>query len=536
MMQIFSTPLVFLALCMLIFVPVASFAQEAGQGPVTDSGRLSDNLSSYYESGSYSTDQVDANSDEISFSAAIRLALEQNLNLQAATFDARAKELIYQGAFGLYDPLVTMLYREGERRDLLNIAAPNDFDLDYQETTIALSQKLPLGTELTLSGQLFEQEETPPQALNPVYDSYARLSLVQPLLRGFGLTATEKGIIFSAKDRQIARQDLRTMAFQVVADVRNAYYDALQAQYALSYRESSAALARRIVQENTARVDAGILAPVEKLEAEVGLQSRERLLLDAQRAFADSLDRLNLLLNARDKYYHPVIQPFTMDFEVDEDDGVSSGILKRPDVIRRTRQIEKNRAEQSLARNSLLPELNVVAAYSQNGLSDNKSNSIDMVKEGDYDSWEVGVEFSYPLFNIESRNELKRADVELKQQRALLAQLHNEVRNEVRAAIRRIDVNRKKTEVAKKGHDLATEKLRILLKSREVGLATTRDVLDGGEDLASARNDQITSVSDFFKSITEYLRATGTLLESENIVFSGDEYSSDNQSLFHVVP
>jgi outer membrane protein TolC len=375
---------------------------------------------------------------------------------------------------------------------------------------------------LTLSGTLRKNEVIPTLTINPAYDTQARLSLVQPVLKGFGPTVFAQKVVFASSDKQIALQDLRQKAFDIVAAVRNAYLEALQSQYELSYRETSVELARRIVQENNARVEAGILAPVERLEAEVGLQTRERLLLDSQRNFDDAVDQFNLLINAEETIYLPVIQSFNMNYQTSEESGIQAGLMNRPDVIRRMKEIEKVRTERTIARNSLLPELDVVASYTQNGLSDNADDSIDITKDGDYDSWEVGVQFSYPLGSIESRNEVKRSEIRLRQERALLTQLHNEVRRDVRSAIRNIDVSRKKTEVAKRGHDLSQEKLRILLKSREVGLATTRDVLDGEEDLASARTDQIASVADYFKAVTDYLRVTGTLLESENIVFEGD--------------
>lgn len=481
-------------------------------------------LVEYYESGDVQVPELAGEVDNITMSDAIRVALERNLELQAATYGARASEAALRGSYGLFDPLLRISYLSGDdKRQLNSILLPTISARDeYEETSVSIQQKLPIGTELTLSGTQHRGDEVPAPTVNPYYDSRAELSLVQPLLKGFGRTVTEQQIIFSAKDQQISMQDLRDKAFQVVAEVRNAYLDALQAQYELSYRETSVELASRIVRENVARVEAGILAPVEKLEAEVGLQARERLLLDARRAFEDALDEFNLLLASEDVLYIPVIQPFSMEYQTSETDGVDSGLMKRPDVLRRMKEIEKVRVERSVARNALLPELNLVAAYGQNGLGDNSGDSLDVVRDGDYDSWEVGVNFSYPLGSIESRNELKRAESILRQQRSLLAQLHNEVRNEVRSAIRNINVSRKKTEVAKRGHELSREKLRILLKRREVGLTTTRDVLDGEEDLASARTDQIASIADYFKSITEYLRVTGTLLETENIRFKGD--------------
>jgi len=530
-----SKPLLLFLVSVILLLPAVS------QGQLYDNKSKAlpgDNqLASYYEAGTVSIHTEDYDrAREIGYSEVIRLALQQNLALQATIYNAQIRKAAYDGSFSLYDPQLSAVYRDGEIHDFLSTAVPTEFEREYSETTVTVSQRLPVGTELSLSGQLYEQKETPQPALDPAYDSSARLTLVQPLLKGFGTTATEQTILYSEKESEIALEDLRATAFQVVADVRNAYFETLQARYALSYREASVQLAQRIARENKARVEAGILAPVEKLEAEVGLQSRERLLLDAQRSYFDALDRFNLLLNSGDEYYRPVLQSFSMDFAATEEEGIAAAIDKRPDVARRIREIEKNRIAQSLARNALLPELNVVASYSQNGFDSNRSESTDMVRDGDYDSWEVGLELLYPLFNIEGRNQLKRADIALQEQRTLLAQLHNEVRNEVRSAIRRINVNRKKTEVARRGHDLATEKLRILMKSREVGLATTRDVLDGEEDLASARNDQIISHTDYFKSITAYLQATGTLLDNERIVFSGHREYEETRSPFHLLP
>ena len=506
----------------LMMTPLAGAVDN--DGPKPEAAADSPKLTEYYQSGEITLPPELADVRQMTMSEAIRMALEENLELQAATFGARAAAAVHKGAYSLYDPVLSASYLEGENDEQLNslFFAATTGSVEYSQASFSLLQKLPIGTELTIAGIQRKDDTVPTPTINPAYDTEASLGLLQPLLKGFGTTVTTQQIIFAAKDKEIALQDLRSAAFDLVAEVRNAYFEALQFQYELSYRESSVELARRIVRENVARVEAGILPPVEKLEAEVGLQGRERNLLDAQRAFADALDRFNLLLNNKDVPNLPIIEPFKMSFQPVEEDGIKSGLLKRPDINRRLMEIEKIRTEHSIAKNALLPELDLLASYNLNGLADSSSDSLDIATDADYDGWEVGVRFSYPLGSIESRNELKRTELALMQERSLLAQLHNEVRNEVRSAIRNINVSRKKTEVAKRGHDLALEKLRILLKSREVGLSTTRDVLEGEDDLAIARTEQISSVAEYFKAVTDYLQVTGTLLESEGIIFEGD--------------
>lgn len=493
-------------------------------------------LSGHYEVGEIKTSHLEGETVSVTLDEAVNVALERNLELKASTYDARAADAALKVTYSLYDPVLSAGLTVGNEEDLFNsffVPVLEETRSEFRETSLSLEQKLPLGTRLTLSANLLKEDNVPTPSVNPAYDSQARLSLLQPLLKGFGRTVTEQRIILAAKDRQIALQDLRAEAFSIVSAVRDAYLEVLRNRYELSYRETSVELARRIVRENTARVKAGILAPVEKLEAEVGLQTRERQLLDARRAFDDALDAFNLLLDSDDKVYIPRMDKISMNFEPSIDKGVAAGLLKRPDIIRRHKEIEKTRTERSVARNSLLPELDLFASYGFNGLSDSAGNSFEDIGDGDNESWQVGIAFSYPLGSIASRNEVKLTEMKLRSQNSLLQQLRNEVRNEVRSAIRSIDVSRKKTEVSSQGHELAQEKLRILLRSREAGLATTRDVLDGEEDLARARTEQIASVADYYKAVTDYLEATGTLLEAEKIVFGGETGSDGAAQLFY---
>ncbi len=529
----------FLAVILTFALPICNYADDTStvrkNGPQR---QYRPAFTGNYEAGRISPDDIPAGAVKLGFSEAIVMAIERNLQLQAEADGARANAASLKSTYSLYDPVLSAEFFTGSNNDLFNslfVTTLEPTESQYRNARISLSQNLPIGTQLILSATQLRDDAEPAPAVNPSYDSQATLSLVQPLMKGFGPTTFGRQIRFAAKDKQVAIQDLREVAFDVVAAVRNAYLDTLQAQYELSYRETSVELARRIVRENVARVEAGILPPVEKLEAEVGLQTRERLLLDARRAYADALDRFNLLLDADDKNeYLPIIEDFSMTYETSEDIGIESAMLRRPDVQRRMSEIEKIGIERSVARNALLPELDLVASYSQNGLSDSAGSAFDSVRDGDYDSWELGLRFSYPLGSIAGRNNLQNVELRLRQERALLRQLHNDVRNQVRSAIRAIEVSRKKTEVAERGHELASEKLRILLKSREVGLATTRDVLDGEEDLASARTEQIASVADYFKALTEYLRVTGMLLESEGVIFEGDVTPAREQIPFYI--
>jgi outer membrane protein len=468
----------------------------------------------------------------------VRLALENNLELQAQVYETRASDAVLRGAYGLYDPQAEVTLAEGRRREKLNLQFTDSFlaDSSYRRYDFSVSQKLPTGADLTAVwlNRRDQINSIPRPTINPAYDSELRFSLVQPLLRDVGRTVTERNILFAAKDRDASVQDLRERAFEVIAQVRNTWFDVLQLRQDRDYRRTSVVLAEKILEENRARVDAGVLPPIENLEAEVGLRQRQRDLLDAQRAYLDGLDALALLINVSVPVAPTDVVLDQPEVSFTEQQGFSAALEKRPDVLRRSHQIARLDIERRVARNQMQPRVDLQASYARLSLEEDFGNSVDGLTSDDLENWEVGVRLSYPLGNREARNEAQRNELRLKGEHARMAQLRDEVRREVRAALRLIESSGKMIEAARSGRQLAEEKLRILLKRKEVGLATTRDVLEGEDDLAAARFDESAALANYNKAITEYLRVSGLLLEAENIRFVAPVSSREDRPLLGV--
>ena len=468
---------------------------------------------------------VDASVQPITLRQAERLALEQNLSLKAQGYDLLAGVAAERKGYGIYDPLFSLTLARGKNQQRLNQSSTvSQSNTDYRTYDAGVSQQVVTGGKLGLdfTNQRTRYDFAPGVLYNPNYASELKLSLTQPLLKNFGRTVTEQAILFAVKDRQRSLEDLRNQAFTVLAGVRDAYYEVLRSRDELAYRQTSLELAQRVLKENRARVNAGVMAPIDILEAEVGVKQRERDLLDAQRQQQDALDNLALLLNSQEPFRVGDELLDVPELPTDLDAGFRAALVGRPDIQQRLRDIERLQIEQEVAGNQRLPGLDLSAAYSHKGLGQSYSDDWEDVSSDRFPNWQVGVTLSYPLGNRAADNEVLRNRVRLKSLQARLAQLREEVRTEIRTAIRSLDVNRKKIEVSARGTELAAEKLRTLLKRKEVGLATTRDVLQGEDDLALARTSEITSRADYNKAVTEYLRVTGQLLDHEGVYFTGN--------------
>lgn len=461
-----------------------------------------------------------AKADPLTLTDVVRLGLERNLNLRAQMFETRASEALVHKGYGIYDPVAEAALAAGTSRQPDGRTQSNTIGItDYRRFDLGLRQLLPSGARLEAAFTNQRQDNSLVTGVNPAYQSELRFSLIQPLLRNLGVTVTERGILFAVEDRNISVQDLRERAFAVVSDARKGFYDVLRLRDNLAYRETSVALADKVLVENRARVEAGVLAPVETLEAEVGLQTRQRELLDANRNYEDALDRLALLLAMPDGLRVADVPLGQPELATDEAEAMQTALVARPDLLRRAAEILRLGVERQVAHNQLLPTLDLTGSYSHRGLGESYSQDIEDVRDGDLNSWEVGLRLSYPLGNREARNEYLRSEQRLKGRHAQQAQLREEVRTEIRSAIRLLEVSRKKIEVTSKGRALAEEKLRTLLKRKEVGLATTRQVLEGEDDLALARTDHTAALTDYNNAVTDYLRVSGQLLQAEGVRF-----------------
>jgi len=449
-----------------------------------------------------------------------RLALARNLGLQAQVFSSQAAEQLVARGYGIYDPEVNLFIAEGQQRDLSNFQFfTGATGVDSREFNASVSRTFSPGTQLSLfyDNQRQHLFTDPKPLINPEYETELGLSLSQPLLKNFGRTVTEQDILFAAQDRDTSIETLRQAALDLLMEVRSAYFNVLRARDDLAYRTTSVRLAETVLKENRARVDAGVLPPVEVLEAEVGVQTRERDRLDAERAYHDTLDQLGLLLNTTRTLQVARAELGQPEIGTNEERAFSIALEKRPELRSLQRQQEKLKIEEEVNRNQLLPELDLQASYSHKGVGQDYSDAIDFLPRTDIRNWQVGLNLTYPLGNRSARADLTRTRLRLRSQQASIGQLRDELRNEIRRAIRLLDVNRAKIVAATTERKLAEEKLRILIGRKDVGLATTRDVLEGEEDLARARTDQIAALANYNIALSGYYRATGELLEKEGI-------------------
>ncbi len=463
------------------------------------------------------------NTLSLTLNEAIRMAVEKNLDVRAELYNPAQYEADINRYRAIYDPLLTLQTNYTDSTAATVGSGGNAVESQGALLNASLSQLLWTGGTAAIT---FNNGYTNSNVVNPPKSWQTGLgaSISQPLLKNLGREATEININISRYSKFASLERFNSRLLTTVAQVRTEYYKLHSLREEREVKKVSLELARKILSDTEARVKAGVLPAMEILNAEFGAVTREKELIDAERAVSDQIDVLRLLLqmDADAGELQTVDLPSRERFDAVESEAIQKA-LDRPDIREQKRTLELNELQTRNLSQKTRPDLTLSASAQLTGLDSSYQRNMDKVLTSDYPIWMVGLELKYPLGNGAAENEYRKSRLKTEQTSLQLRMLEENSANEVRAAIRGIVAGYKQIDVADRGAKFAEERLRSFIRKNEVGLATTKEVLDVENDLAVSKSNQIKAVVGYADALTRYWQVTGELLEREGIrVVEGD--------------
>jgi outer membrane protein len=476
---------------------------------------------------------------QLSLEEAISTALERNLGLLVERYDRNQFRLRIDESLGIYDLLLGAQGFEGSETSpsTSRLAGQDIITTKQRNFNVSVDQLLPWGGVVTPSFNLFRQETNNRDVpLNPLYSSDLDFVYVQPLLRNLGRLATERGIRIARINNDISREVFEQQVAATLQLVENSYWDLAQGRKEVEVAEESLRLAQDLHRMNKVRVDVGTLAPLELVQSEVGIATREESIILAQFRRDNAEDALRQLLHFEEgELWNLPIVPTTPAMmptpQIDLDAAIATAMKERPELRNQELQVDLRALDAAYFRNQLLPRLDVTARYGYNGIggtirnpttgeiieAGGASDAIRQVRDRDFDGWRLTLDFAYPLQNKSARAAKAIADVNLEQGKTQLEQLQETVRTEVRRAVRSVRTATQEIQSATASVRLAEQNVDAERKRYENGLSTSFQVLEIQEDLTAARSRLVASVAGYRRALAEYYRSTGRLLEAEGV-------------------
>jgi len=523
--------------------------------------------------------RVGVNMDQqqpLSLREALKLALENNKDIEVSRENVKIAEFDLLGARGAYDPrLSSQSYYERVKTPVSSFLSGGAngavTQADYTGT-LRLEGLAPKGggnyrmdlssIRLTSNNQF--------AALNPQYPSALTFNFIQPLLRGFHTDNARRQIQILKKNLTLTDVQFRQRAIDTITNVQRAYWDLVFALRNLQVQRDAVHDARVQLEHNQRLVSEGQLAPIDIVAADAQVTSFEQALFSALEEVSRSENNLKSLIaqDARASIWTAAIIPTdSVDLTpppISLPDAMKLAMDNRPELQQSNLAREINQVDQSYYRDQTKPEVDLTGSYGLVGLAGTTSSgvnpfsassvevrnrvnqlsilnglqplpdvpsqslapfliggygqSLDNLLLNRFNNFRVGVSISLPLRNRTAEAQLGRSLVEGQRLATQRDQLEQTIQVDVRNALQVVRSAEARLRAAAANRSASEQQYESEKRKLDAGQSTVFLVLDRQTTLTTARGNELRAQTDLNKAIADLQRATGNALNVNSIV------------------
>ena len=389
------------------------------------------------------------------------------------------------------------------------------------------------------------------------YTTNLQLSLTQPLMGSaplpgqaagppVGLEANRAPIVVARLNADAAVWRFKAGVLAHVRSIEQQYWSLAQQHVQLWSSEKAVELAREIVNREQAELVVGKGTVADVAEAQ---QRLEQFNLDLVTKTSDVITTERQLRNilglppADNRRIIPVTPPAEARLEPDWESSLAQMVTFQPDIVQQQLLVRIAELQLLVARNQLLPQLNLSVLYQLNGLGQQLDNA-EAVMTGatikalepvvsareraaglqsnpgfynDFRTWQVGFSFQMPLGMRSPLANTRNAQYILLRQRAYLQQIVHQTTHSLARFFLEVDANYKQFKTASRLRAAAAQRLEAQRAYYEEGRITIDRFLDAVSQYAQAVAQEAQFKTTYNISIVALEEAKGTLLAYNNI-------------------
>lgn len=439
-----------------------------------------------------------------------RLAARNSLDVQLALYAQRIAATGEGQARSVLDAYLAADagYRSNDTRRLSSSGALDNRDHEY---SLAAQKKLSSGTSLDLgvsSNRLWSDLN----GLN--HEQVYGLTVVQDLGRNFFGRADRTGIALAQVETGLAELGAARQVELKIAEVIAAYW---QWVFSLEQRSIEAELqvqAARLHAVQKEKLRTGLAEAGDVSAARAHLVSRTSDLALARHAVESNEQVLKFLLNLN--HNAPAMSPadtlFPGKFEVSEAQLLKKAFRERRDYLSALRAVQARELSLVVARDGMLPLVNLKASLLRNGLGEDFPEAADDGAANSNDDFFVGFSVKVPLQNSAARSRAERARLEKATALLQLKQVERRIILEVHDQIRACRVYFEAAQAEAEAADLQAQKLAEEEKKFVRGRSSIDTIIRYQQDLLAARLKRAQSALRFRLAQVELELREGAIL------------------------
>jgi outer membrane protein TolC len=334
--------------------------------------------------------------------------------------------------------------------------------------------------------------------------------LRQPLLRGLGPNAAHYGLRNSRRAQQAQERLYELSRQRLAVDVARSFYQIVQQRQLLTVSRQSLQRSQSLLKASEARLAVGLVSKLDVFRAELQASQAQDAMVRSQAALDTALEQFRVLLGLSPT---EPLEPEAIELR-DElanqteplDTLLERARARRLELQEGHDQIDDARRSVSLARQNLLPQIDLNLGFTQGGLGTTFTNAFSVDHRVDF-----FLSASYPVERSAERASRAVAEIEVAARVRSVRQQELQVEGEVRASLRELDRIRKSVDLQKKGVEVAEQQRRLATLRYQRGLASNFDVVDAEGSLVLARSALVNLLTSYQVARIELMRVTGGL-------------------------
>jgi len=505
----------------------------------------------------------------LSLDDAVARALDRNIDIAVQRLNPQSVDFAVAAVQSVYRPVLSSVLGSQSvvtPSTSTTAGAPVGSGITTAQRTFsgAVSENAPWGggSFVALLSNTRSTTTSATALFDPIYSPFWTFQYTQPLVRGLATDQTRQQLLVSKINRDISDLQLRSTIVNTLSNVREAYWNYLYSTQAVDVAKQSVEVAERLVRDNQARVEIGVLAPIDVVTAQSQAAQQRQALVQAEatrRTAELALKRL-IVSSPRDDAWsasiEPVDQPDFAPQHIDVEAAIRRALAARIDLKVAQRNTRANDVTIGYLHNQGLPQVDLVGRYGLTGLGGTEyvatgsginrvvtgivpggfGNALSSLFGQNYPTWTVAVNVSYAVGTNIAAAQLARARVQAAQAEAQTHQIELQVATEVTNAALNVESAVEAVQAAQAARELAQKTMEAEQGKFDVGISTNYNVILTQRDRNAAENSYLLAVLNYRTALVELDRLQETTLQAVNVTLLAPTSTSGTVASPNLLP
>ncbi|MCM8761486.1 MAG: TolC family protein, partial [Candidatus Omnitrophica bacterium] len=489
----------FLIIIIFIFPALAAAEEMRPFGPLALSccERERGGVGEGFDKGAYIASMEKTKILRIAMVDCVAMALKNNSEILIRSIAPKIEDANVKTASGKFDPSFSFDFEMEDNTDNSDrpLFGPNPTKVRTSVINFGYDQALISGTKIALDFNTTRTRSNYDpffQAINPTFDSFAAVTVTQPLMRGGGIVVTQADFLIAKNNKLKSIQEFKKDVMKTLTDVKKAYYDF---QYSRAQYQTAVVSLKRVedlYNINKEKYAKGIASNVDLLQSEAEVARFEKAVAGAEGVMKLAEDNLKFITNLVNdvELWSANIEPLDAlayeKKELDSIDSLDKAFSHRPDYEAAKIDLKNKDITVIYNKNGMLPIVDLVGSWGYNGLAKNFEKDMGILGSGMYNDWKVGVSVTVPLGNDDAKGKYQKSKLEKQQAMLAFKRMEQKIILEVRSAVREVDIRYRMLEASIKNRDAEQKNYEAQEARFRAGLVSTHDIIDYQEKLARA--------------------------------------------------